>query len=164
MVHLHSFLLKFIWSVTFVSHRCNLFSRHSVSKLFFVVLKNLVAYHAWFCGFTHHAVEYLASSKMWDEELKRHVFILFYVELIWCQLFKKVINRPCYILLNFWIFGGRWTTLNNANELSKFNFRWSIFVYEIYNFLNLSPIVNKSKCYQRIFELVHSYRAWTIVI
>ena len=56
------------------------------------------------------------------------------------------------------------STFHNRNEFIKLNHLWAILIYKIHYVLYLLSIVDQAQSYERILQLIHSYRAWSIII
>ena len=83
---------------------------------------------------------------MRNEQLERHIFI-FLDELLRSQLLEEVINGTSAVVLNFRVFSCRWTPFNNADELSKLDLGWAIFVNKLNDFYHLLSVLDQAQSY-----------------
>ena len=119
------------------------FSRHQLRELVSIVIKNMCALGFGFFIIWHHWIKELLSAFARNVQTKWKFLFLRTLQFSWCQLFEKVIN--CTRILSTKSFLSVIFTGAIFDDVQKFiefyHFR-AIFVDQLYNLLDLLPIVN----------------------
>jgi len=142
----------------------DLFARHTVSQLFLVVFKNLLALASLFAVARHHRVKDHLSAPSTNKQLKGSIFVLFQFKVACRQLLEEVVDSTSFFLLFAFVGLGACSSLDNGQKFSKLNFLWTVFIYQLNNLLNLLSVFDQSESDERVFKFVNTDWARVVVV
>jgi len=154
-------------------------SSEPLSQLLLVVLHDSIALLLLVFVLAHHRIYNHLPSVGRNEEVKRHVLLLFRNQFTVSQGLEELVDGASACLhaaycaggLLFMIsrcifrfFGGLASTLNDIKKFFKFDLLRAVSVDSLNELLNLRPIFHQTKSDQRVLELVNTDGLGTIIV